>query len=73
MKKKKLDQAYVADSFEKSAVSSVLMAMVEEQSNFLFQGFKTDLKDLDLWYLDIGATNHMYSRRSYFSDLNETA
>lgn len=54
------------------ATSSLLMAIEEVQSEFLLQSSEVDLRDLELWYLKIGATNHMTERRNYFMDLDES-
>lgn len=54
------------------ATSSLLMAIEEVQSEFLLQSSEVDLRDLELWYLKIGATNHMTERINYFMDLDES-
>lgn len=55
-----------------AATSSLLMAIEEVESEFLLQSSKTDLRDLELWYLDTVATNHMTKRRNYFTDLDDS-
>ena len=56
-----------------AATSALLMAVVEEASDLLLHGSEGALSDLALWYLDMGATNHMTSRQIFFCDLDESA
>ena len=55
-----------------TATSALLMAVVEEVSDLLLHGSKGASSDPTLWYMDIGATNHMTSCREFFSDLDES-
>ena len=54
-----------------TVTSSLLMAMVEELSDLL-HGSKGAFYDPTLWYLDMGATNHISRCRNFFSELDET-
>ena len=42
------------------------MAVVEEASDLLLHGSEGVLSDPTLWYLDMGAANHMTDRRNFF-------
>ena len=55
-----------------TATSALLMAVVEEVSDLLLHGSKGASSDPTLWYMDIGATNHMTGCREFFSDLDES-
>lgn len=52
--------------------TSLLMTIEEARSEFLLQGFEIDHQSSDLWYIDIGATNHMTGQRSFFMNLDES-
>ena len=55
------------------AMSSLLMAIEEAQSDFLLQGSEIDHHTSDLWYLDTGTTNHMTGEQNFFTTLDELA
>ena len=74
-KKERDDRAYVSESTPTvvtttssvpAATSSLLMAMVEEASDFLLHGSEGALSDPALWYLYTGATNHMTGCQIFF-------
>ena len=56
-----------------AATYSLLMAIEEARSDFLLQGSEMDHHTSDLWYLDIGATNHMTGQQNFFTTLDEVA
>ena len=49
------------------------MAIEEARSDFLLQGSEIHHHTSDLWYLDIGATNHMTGQQNFFTTLDELA
>ena len=82
-KKPREDKAYVAEATPTAAASasssntvvassSLLMAVVEEVSDLLLHGSDGGTSDPALWYLDIGATNHMTGRKEFFNKLDES-
>ena len=83
-KKPREDRAYVAETTPTTAsasasssnmvtaMSSLLMAVVEEVSDLLLHGSEGASSNPTLWYLDTGATNHMTGRREFFSNLDES-
>ena len=54
------------------AMSSLLMAVVEEVSDLLLHGSEGVTSDPALWYLDTGATNHMTGRPEFFTKLDDS-
>lgn len=49
------------------------MAIVEDSSELLLQGFEGVLSNLTLQYLDTGATNHTSGCKNFFRNLDEAA
>ena len=81
-KKPRDDRAYVTEttpaaaagssSNTTTATSSLLMAVVEEVSDLLLHGSKGASPDPTLWYLAMGATNHMSRCHNFFYELDES-
>ena len=55
-----------------TASSSLLMAIVEEVSDLLLHGTEGASFDPALWYLDMGAMNHISGCRKFFCELDES-
>ncbi|XP_078429346.1 uncharacterized protein LOC144701404 [Wolffia australiana] len=81
-KKERGDWAFVAETTAApatasvpalTATSSLLMAVEEASlSNSLLLGSDNALEVSDYWYLDMGATNHMFGQRNFFCNLDES-
>lgn len=63
----------VTSSTSAVATSSLLMAIEEARSEFLLQGSEIDHQNSDLWYLDMGAINHMTRKWNFFTKPDESA
>ena len=51
--------------------SSLLMVVADEHADVLLQGMNDSPID-DMWYLDMGASNHMTSMKTFYQSLDES-
>ena len=62
--------ALASSSNTTTATTLLLMAIVEEVSDLLLHGSEGASPDPTVWYLDIGATNHMLGCHNFFCEID---